>query len=233
MELKKNPESDLERRRTFFFYIGLVTSLAIVLVAFEWKLYEVSVSELGKLKVDQEEEEMIPITRQDLTPPPPPAPKPTQIDIVKDEVEVKEDVQIQSETTEEMVVEIKQQEEVVEDIPIFTVVEEMPSLPACDKISDFDKRHECTQGEIQKFIVQNTKYPQMAKEAGITGTVYVNFEINNKGDLTDVKLLKGIGGGCDEEAMRVVKLLPKFAPGKQRGRPVRVSYNVPIRFTLK
>lgn len=236
MELKKNPEVDLEKKKGFFFQIGLVLALALILISFEWKVFDVKVSELGKLNVTQEEEELIPITRQELTPPPPPPPKPTQIEIVEDKEEIKEDVIINTESNEDQevkIVELVTKEEVVEEVPIFTIVEEMPSLPGCEGSKNEQERQNCTQEKILIFLAKNIKFPALAKDAGISGVVYVNFEINQKGDVADVKLLKGIGGGCDEEAMRVVKTLPKFMPGKQRGKPVRVSYNLPIRFTLK
>ena len=99
------------------------------------------------------------------------------------------------------------------------VVEEMPSFPGGDEAR-------------QKFLLENTKYPQMAKESGIQGTVYVTFVVDEKGKVADVRVLRGIGGGCDEEAMRVVKLMPSWNPGKQSGKAVRVQFNMPIKFTL-
>jgi periplasmic protein TonB len=109
-------------------------------------------------------------------------------------------------------------EEVVET-PIFTVVEEMPSFPGGDEARI-------------KFLQDNMKYPQMAKESGIQGTVYVTFVINEKGKVADVKVLRGIGGGCDEEAIRVVNIMPAWNAGKQSGKAVRVQFNMPIKFTL-
>ena len=103
--------------------------------------------------------------------------------------------------------------------PIFTIVEEMPSFPGGDE-------------PRVKFLHDNIVYPQMAKENNIQGTVYVSFVVDSKGKVTDVKLLRGIGGGCDEEAIRVVKLMPPWNPGKQNGKSVRVQFNMPIRFTL-
>jgi protein TonB len=99
-------------------------------------------------------------------------------------------------------------------------VEDMPSFPGGEEA-------------LFKYLAQNIKYPQIAKEAGITGRVFVNFVIDKEGNVTDVKVLRGIGGGCDEEAVRVVKNMPKWSPGKQRGKPVKVSYNLPIKFSLK
>ncbi len=109
--------------------------------------------------------------------------------------------------------------EVEEKKPIFTIVEEMPSFPGGDE-------------PRIKFLRDNIVYPQMAKENNIQGTVYVSFVVNSNGKVIDVKLLRGIGGGCDEEAVRVVKLMPPWNPGKQNGKSVRVQFNMPIRFTL-
>ena len=109
--------------------------------------------------------------------------------------------------------------EVEEAKPIFTIVEEMPSFPGGE-------------GELAKFLGANIVYPQMAKESGIQGTVYVSFVVDSKGKVTDVRVLRGIGGGCDEEALRVVRMMPSWRPGKQNGQSVRVQFNMPIRFTL-
>ncbi len=124
--------------------------------------------------------------------------------------------------TEEVVVEEDNSNNVIEEVvetPIFTVVEEMPSFPGGDE-------------SRIKFLQENIKYPQMAKESGIQGTVYVTFVINEKGKVADVKVLRGIGGGCDEEAIRVVNLMPPWNAGKQSGKAVRVQFNMPIKFTL-
>ena len=102
---------------------------------------------------------------------------------------------------------------------LFTVVEEMPSYPGGDTARI-------------KFLVENIVYPKTAKEKGIQGVVYISFVIDEKGQVEDVKVLRGIGGGCDEEAMRIVKLMPNWIPGKSDGKNVRVQFNMPIRFTL-
>jgi protein TonB len=105
------------------------------------------------------------------------------------------------------------------EVPIFTVVEEMPSFPGGEEA-------------LYKFLAKNTRYPDMAKDAGVQGIVYLTFVIEEDGSINDVRLLRGIGGGCDEEAIRVMNKMPKWSPGKQRGRTVRVQYNMPFRFTL-
>ena len=104
--------------------------------------------------------------------------------------------------------------------PVYTIVEEMPSFVGGEK-------------ERNRFLAENIIYPLTAKNAQIQGNVYVQFIIDEKGYVTDVKVLKGIGGGCDEEAARVISIMPKWNPGKQNGKPVRVLFNTPIYFWLK
>lgn len=222
MELKKNPEADLQNKKSLFFQIGLVASLAITLLAFEWTVYENHISQLGDLQIEIEEEEMIPIVPLELKPPPPPPPKPTMIEIVDDDEEIEEEVEMESEVDEdtEVQVETPVQEEEAAEVEIFTIVEEMPSFPGGE-------------AKLFEYLGKNTKFPQMARDAGIQGQVYVNFVVYEDGSIRDVKVLRGIGGGCDEEAIRVVQNMPKWSSGKQRGKAVRVSYNLPIRFTLR
>ena len=129
MELKKNPEFNIEKKRGLLFQIGLVAALAVVLLALEWSIYEGQVGRLGDLQVELDEEEMIPITQRELTPPPPPPPKAVQIEIVEDDEEI-EDIEIEdTDVDEDTEIEIIEEEEVIEEIPIFTIVEDMPSLP--------------------------------------------------------------------------------------------------------
>jgi periplasmic protein TonB len=220
MEAKKNPEVDLERRKGSFMLIGLITALAITLVAFEWTTFEKQLGSLGALDIDFLEEEVIPPSA---TPPPPPPPPPaptTILEIVDDKEDIVEMDMEDQEIKEDTKVEIVQREEVVEEEQIFTIVEEMPSFPGGE-------------AELFKYLGKNIKYPQMATDAGISGVVYVTFVVDKDGKIRDVKVLRGIGGGCDEEAVRVVKSMPAWKPGKQRGKAVTVQYNLPIRFTLR
>lgn len=222
MELKKSPQADLEKQKGLFFEIGLVASLAIVLVAFEWKSYEGGLQDLGQLQMEQIEEEIIPITQQQITPPPPPPPQTIELQIVEDDKEIKNEIDIKDSEADQntQVQVVAQQEEVVEEVEIFTIVEDMPTFPGGEEA-------------LFKYLGNNIKYPQMAKEAGIQGTVFVTFVIGPDGKVRDVKVLRGIKGGCDEEAVRVVQNMPNWKPGKQRGKAVSVQYNLPIRFTLK
>jgi len=225
MEEKKSPKADLENKKIIFTQLGLIIALAVILFAFEWKSYDKSVEGFGERVVEDIPEEIIPITEQKVKPPPPPPPqKVVQINVVDDDVEVEDDIMIDVEADESTVVEefvpIQVDEEVVEEAPIFTVVESMPEFPGGMQ-------------ELYTFLGNNIKYPVMAKESGIQGKVYVTFVVEVDGSITDVRVLRGIGGGCDEEAVRVVESMPKWTPGKQRGKPVRVQYNLPVRFTLQ
>ena len=168
---------------------------------------------------------MVEITKQEEQKPQPvEVPKQTtQLEIVQDDVET-EDLNInaeveQNEVIEEYVAPEIEEEEVVEQ-EIFQIVEEMPSFPGGDV-------------KLMEYIAKNIKYPQIARESGIQGRVFIGFVVEPDGSISNVKLLRGIGGGCDEEAMRVIKSLPKWKPGKQRGKAVRVSYQIPVMFKLQ
>ena len=226
MELKKSEKADLESRKGIFFQIGLIFAMAVILVAFEWKSYDaMDIDTMGDQRAINEVEELATITQQNTPPPPPPAPS-MVLNIVENTAEIDDDISIDAEADENTQVEeykapvMKQvEEEEVEEQQIFMVVENAPAFPGGDAAR-------------MKFLQDNIKYPQMARESGIQGTVYVTFVVERNGNVTDVKILRGIGGGCDEEAVRVVQNMPKWEPGKQRGKPVRVQFNMPIKFTL-
>ena len=229
MEQKKTVKADLESKKTVFLQIGLVIALAVTLAAFEYKSYDKQeVSGFGDNKFVDVPEEMVQITQQQNTPPPPAPPATTTvINIVNNDAIVEDDFKIDAEADENTQMEqysapkvtTQVVEEEVSEVEIFTVVEEAPSYPGGDEARI-------------KFLQENIKYPQMARESGIAGTVYVTFVVERDGNVTDVKVMRGIGGGCDEEAIRVIKAMPKWNPGKQRGKPVRVQFNMPIKFTL-
>jgi periplasmic protein TonB len=225
MEAKKTAKADLESKKIIFTQIGLIIALAATLLAFEWKSYDKSIEGFGERMVEDVPEEIIPITEQKVKPPPPPPPKKVVvINIVEDDVEVEDDLIIDAEADETTEIQeyipIEIDEEVVEEAPIFTVVESMPEFPGGFQ-------------ELYNFLGNNIKYPVMAKESGIQGRVFVTFVVERDGSITDVRIIRGIGGGCDEEAIRVVESMPKWQPGKQRGKPVRVQYNLPVRFKLQ
>lgn len=116
---------------------------------------------------------------------------------------------------------------------IFKVVENMPSFPGCEQQTNKAAKNKCASEEMLKFIYGNLKYPQMAREKHIEGMVILNMVVETDGRITNVKVSRYIGGGCDEEAVRILESMPKWNPGTQRGVPVRVSYNIPIRFKLE
>ena len=222
MESKKTDRADLEKIKGTLLIGGIVFAAALVLVAMEYKVYEQKKSDLGELKVDMIEEEVIPRSRQQ-PPPPPPPPKPTTvIDIVEDEEEIEEELVIEDMEVDEdtEIQQIEQVEEDVEEEKIFKIVEDMPQFPG-------------GQQALMKYLAENIKYPAIARDAGIQGTVFVTFVVDENGNVGEVEVLRGIGGGADEEAKRVVRSMPKWKPGKQRGKPVKVQYNLPVRFTLK
>lgn len=223
MELKKHPDSDLFRKSSFYMSIGLMISLLFTVVAFEWKSYDNNdLVNLGALDADFEELQDIPITEQ--PPPPPPQVTPPEIIEVPDEQEIEEEIEVNLdvEVTEETV---------IEDV----VFDEAPEEEAADEIFQFVEDQPSPLGGMKAFyayVGKNMKYPAQARRMGIEGKVYVTFVVGKDGALTDVKVLKGIGAGCDMEAIRVLSGAPKWKPGKQRGRPVRVRMQLPIIFKL-
>lgn len=223
MEEKKNPKADLSRRSALFMNIGLSASLLLVIVAFEWRTYDDSgLMDLGNIDDDFEDIMEIPPTEQ----PPPPPPKvqlPEIIEVpdeeeIEEEIEVELDVEVTEETViEDIVFEEAPDEEAVDEV--FTIVEDQPEFP----------------GGMQafyKYVADNMDYPSQARRMGIEGRVYVQFVVDKVGNVTEVKSVKGIGAGCDEEAERVLREAPKFKPGKQRGRAVKVRMVLPIIFKL-
>ncbi len=227
MEIKKSPKASLEDKKLTFTLIGLVVTLFIVWRVFEYRSYDKQELDTFQRQVEVIEEEMVEITKQEMPKPPVQAPKPqvTQIQVVEDDVEV-EDIDInaevaQDEVIEEYVYEAPEiEEEVIEEAEIFMSVEEQPEFPGGSS-------------KLMEFIQKNLKYPMMARESGIQGRVFVGFVVEPDGSISHVQVMRGIGGGCDEEAVRVVQSMPKFKPGKQRGNPVRVQYTLPIVFRLQ
>ncbi len=229
MELKKNPKVDLERKKTIFLEIGLVVSLLIIFAAFEWTSTGGVNTDLAQVQDIVIEEEMIPVTQQEEIKPPPPPPQPQQvielINIVEDDVELNDDVDLfEMEFNEDVavqVIEFVEEEEEVEEEEIFVIVENMPSFQG---------------GDINKFreyINQNLRYPEIAAENGIQGRVILSFVVEPNGSVSNVRILRGVDPALDKEAIRVVQSSPKWVPGSQRGKPVRVSFNIPIIFVLQ
>ena len=226
MEARKNPKYDLRQYKTLFFNIGLVISLLMVVGAFEWRFYDdQDIMNNGTSNIEFVESMDIPVTEQP-PPPPPKALRNVKIIAVEDIEDIEEEIQINLdiEMTEDTEVE-QLPEMLVEDVEeedsdeIFIIVEQSP-VPTGGMAAFYE--------HVNKTI----KFPRQAQALGIEGRVFVQFVVGKDGALTDVHVIRGIGGGCDEEAIRVVQLAPKWKAGKQRGKPVRVKMVLPIIFKL-
>lgn len=229
MEIKKSEKASLENKKLLFTEIGLIISLSIVLFALEWTTAEQQVALLEDTTQVIEEEEIIPIT-QETPPPPPSAPKipilSDELVIVNDDIQVDDDF-VSLEDNDEMGVEIMDyveevQEEVVEEEAIpFQLVEEKPSFNGGDA------------NQFSKWVNKRLVYPEIAKENGVQGRVTLQFTVEKDGRVTNVKVLRGVDPSLDKEAVRVVSSSPKWKPGKQRDRAVKVTYTFPVIFQLR
>ncbi|PKP38690.1 MAG: energy transducer TonB [Bacteroidetes bacterium HGW-Bacteroidetes-15] len=228
MELKKSPKADLEKKKVLFIEIGLVVSLLVVLMAFEWKSTGGVNTDFASLQDIVVEEEMIPITEQEEIKPPPP-PQPVQvidvINIVDDDVELDDDVDLfDLEFQEDIAVKIvnfQDDEDDMEEEEIFVIVEDMPGFGGGDS------------NKFREYIAKNLKYPDIAAENGIQGRVFVAFVVEPDGRVSNVRVVRGVDPSLDREAVRVVESSPRWTPGKQRGKAVRVSFTFPIIFVLQ
>ena len=229
MKPKKTEKADLENRRGLYLEIGLVVVLVAALVAFNVKSYDNKKIEVVQRTAADETEEMVIQTQDDTPPPPPPPEQPevtTELNIIEDDAESENEIGIvnaevtdKTENIEITPVVVEQEEEEDEQV-IFQVVEQDPEFPG-------------GVDALYKFIQSNIKYPQLAKENNITGRVFVTFVVEKDGSVSNVKAARDIGGGCGAEAVRVVKSMPKWTPGKQRGKAVRAAYTLPVNFTLQ
>ena len=213
MEVKKSPKANLENKKMFYRELGLIIALGVILCAFEW-----STSEKTESVIQQEEAA-------------PEAPKvpvlSDMIEVVDDDIVVDTDLFISLEDEADMGVEIMDYvaevaEETIEEAPIpYTLVEEKPSFNGGDA------------NEFTKWVFSNMVYPEVARENGISGRVTLQFTIEADGSLTNIKVLRGVDPSLDQEAIRVVSMSPKWTPGRQRDKAVRVTYNFPIYFQLR
>jgi protein TonB len=230
MEPKKYKKASLENKKGIFFEIGLVVALGLVLVAFEWT------SEPEKVEGFEEEEETdvvqqsVPVTRQEQQekPPPPPPPKTTEvIKIVDDDVNIEDELNLQTtEADQQTEVSIDafvedEKEEESEGGQIFVKVEDMPEFKGKGI------------GAFRNYIQRNIEYPTIAAENGIEGTVFLKFVVEKDGSISNVRVLRGVDPALDKEAVKTVENAPEWEPGKQRGKPVRVSFSIPIVFQLE
>ena len=245
MEVKKNPSVDPKRNSSLYFLVGLTAVLMLTYVSIELKSEDPRV-EVEKLEIADnmmgEEEEVIltmPPTQR-LPPPPPPAPEVIQIvdnkQVIEDKkietTEVDENKAVVVNTASSYGEEGGTAEEIDEEVP-FAVIEDVPVFPGCEGVAK-NKRLDCFMEQMAKHIKKNQQYPERAMEDGIQGRVSVLFVIDKDGGISNVQV-RGPKGGelLEKEAQRVIEKLPKFKPGMQRGKPVRVKYSQPITFKLQ
>ena len=229
MEVKKTPKADLSKSSTMFFEIGLIAALAIVLIAFEWRSKEIKKAELSANDIIAAEEEIIPITEEEnvVRPKMPTIPILSDaIEIVDDDIKVDEEM-FSFEDSEDLGVDMNDygyevgEESVEEEAIPFALVEQKPMFQGGDA------------NAFSKWVNQHLAYPDIAKENGIQGRVTLQFTVNTDGSVSGVKVVRGVDPSLDKEAVRVVSSSPKWTPGKQRDRPVKVTYTFPVIFQLK
>ncbi len=225
MEAKKNPAADVYGKSGLFRSIGLMISLGLVVTAFQWKTYDTEKVQLDTKKTNNFEL-MVDIPATEQPPPPPPQVQSTQVvevpdeEVVKQEIKVILDMEVTDNTKiESITIRTPEPEPEEESEKIFTIVEETASPKG-------------GLAAFYQYVAENIKYPVQAKRMNIQGRVYVEFVIAKDGTLTDVHIVKGIGAGCDEEALRIVQEAPPWNPAKQRGKPVRQRYTLPIVFKM-
>lgn len=231
MEIKKSPKANLENKRMLFIELGLVFALVVVLAAFEYKTYDKNISMITAETQLIIEEEQIPITME--TPPPPPevpqAPVLSDaIEIVEDDITIEEDIFINTEDDASFAVEIRdyisytpQEEEVEEEEIPLAIVEEKPKFMGGDE------------NTFTKWVFERIVYPEVAKENGVQGRVVLSFIVDADGYVKNVTVLRGVDPSIDKEAVRVVSSSPRWTPGRQRDKAVRVRYNFPLNFQLR
>ncbi len=230
METKKSPKANLETKRVLFIEIGFIIALLVVLAAFEYKTYDKDVSMLTANIQQVIEDEQIPITME--TPPPPPEmPKAPvlsdAIEIVDDDITIEEDIFIETEDDASFAIEIRDyieysaEEDVEEEEIPLAIVEEKPSFMGGDE------------NTFTKWVFDRIVYPEVAKENGVQGRVVLSFIVDSDGYVKNVTVLRGVDPSIDKEAVRVVSSSPRWKPGRQRDKAVRVRYNFPLNFQLR
>jgi protein TonB len=228
MNIKKNEKANLENKKTTFFQLGLVVTIALILIAFEWTTTDKKDNMFADLNEEILEEEQIPITEEQEPPQEaPPEVNVTEIfEIVDNDVKIENEVLFfDDETSADDMVQaytfVPRTEETEKEDDVFMIVEDMPTFRG---------------GDVQKFsdwVRERTKYPPIAQENGIQGKVFIGFVIEPDGSVSNVTILRGVDKSLDDEAIRVVKSSPKWAAGKQRGQAVRVRFSITVNFQLQ
>ncbi|MFO8055266.1 MAG: energy transducer TonB [Bacteroidales bacterium] len=223
MKTKKSPHANLENKRPFFLEIGLIIALASVLLAFEWKkpaTIDNAFEQASRYK--PEEDILIPNTHQKPPPPPKNNTQSFELDIVNDKVEVTNELKFDVSADQNTVIDDFSPPH-VPDKPVkeklFIVVQEEPEFKGGPSA-------------LKKFLRENIEYPEQARRLGIEGTVHLSFIVDKDGSIRNATINRGVGGGCSEEALRLLRNMPRWKPGKQRGKAVPVKFNLPIKFKL-
>lgn len=240
MKPKKNPELEVGRNSSLYFAIGLNIMLFLSWQVLEYKTYEKSDIAMDVLSMEEEVEEEIPIISLNTPPPPPPPAVVTeQIQIVEDLDEVEETIIESTEISQEDIVEERvisvsdvEVAEVDEDVEVpFAVIQDVPIYPGCEKVKK-SQRRACFERKVMEHVRKNFKYPQLALDMRIGGRVFVIFTIGKDGTIKKIRT-RGPDKSLEDEAHRIVSILPKMVPGKQRGKPVGVPFSLPINFRLQ
>jgi len=227
MEPKKSKRADLEKKRILFREIGYIIAIGLVLVAFEWTSQPSEVQGFAQQQESDVVQENIPITRQEQRqepPPPPPPQSPEVLNIVDDDVSIEDELILEQtgadQDTKVQIDAFVEEEDEEEYGDIFVIVEDMPSFNG----GGLDA--------FSRYIQKNLSYPVLARENGIEGTVFIRFIVETDGSINMVEVLRGVDPVLDDAALAAVERAPNWVPGKQRGKPVRVSCTIPILFSL-
>ncbi len=226
MDIKKSSSASLENKKSIFILMGLVAALSLIYIALEWTKHEVTIYENVYMGIEEEEEIDIITTAEEPPPPPPPeVPEVVEVlNVVEDDVETAEIIiDTEDDKDREIVIQAPIQpaetEEEETDV-IFMVVETMPSFPGGEQA-------------LFKYLSDNIRYPVIAQETGIQGRVICQFVVNRDGSIVDIEVVRSVDKSLDNEAVRVIKNMPTWSPGKQRGKSVRVKYTLPVNFRLQ
>jgi periplasmic protein TonB len=228
MDIKKNDKANLENKKTTFFQLGLVVTIALILIAFEWTTTDKKDNMFADLKEEVIEEEQIPVTEE----PEPPQETPPEVNVTDIFEIVDNDVKIENEvlffddrtSADDMIQAynfVPKTDETEKEDDVFMIVEDMPTFRG---------------GDVQKFsnwVKERTKYPPLAQENGIQGKVFIGFVVEADGSVSNVTILRGVDKSLDDEAIRVVSSSPKWTAGKQRGQAVRVRFSITVNFQLQ
>ncbi len=240
MQVKKNPQADLNRNSGLYFVIGLTIVLFLTWRALEYKSYPEDETLVEIVQATDELKEEVPITEMIRTAPPPPPPAaPEVIEVVEDSEEIEETIIESTEATQDDVVEtvmevsdVETAEDEEEIIVPFAIIENAPIFPGCESATTNEERKACFQRMVQAHVSKEFTYPPSALELGITGRVFVQFYIDTKGNVTSIRT-RGPDKLLETEAARIIASLPSMKPGQQRGKAVKVPYSIPINFMIQ